>query len=47
VLENLGFRQLLTVWRAQAFVDLLRGRGGWGAMQRKGFQRAAEPAPGG
>jgi len=36
-LESLGFRQILTVWRAGAFVDVLRGRKGWGAMERKGF----------
>jgi cellulose synthase/poly-beta-1,6-N-acetylglucosamine synthase-like glycosyltransferase len=37
ILESLGFRQLLTVWRAGAFVDVLRGRTGWGVMERKGF----------
>src|SRR5262249_28645188 len=30
VLENFGFRQLLTLWRAQAFWDLLRGKKHWG-----------------
>lgn len=38
ILENFGFRQLLTVWRAQGLIDGLRGKKGWGAMQRKGFQ---------
>jgi hypothetical protein len=37
VLESLGFRQLLTIWRAGAFLDVLRGRTGWGFMERKGF----------
>jgi cellulose synthase/poly-beta-1,6-N-acetylglucosamine synthase-like glycosyltransferase len=37
VLESLGFRQLLTVWRSGAFLDVLRGRTGWGVMERKGF----------
>jgi hypothetical protein len=37
ILESLGFRQLLTVWRAGAFLDVLRGRTGWGFMERKGF----------
>jgi cellulose synthase/poly-beta-1,6-N-acetylglucosamine synthase-like glycosyltransferase len=37
VLESLGFRQLLTLWRAQAFWDLIRNGQSWGAMQRKGF----------
>lgn len=37
VLESLGFRQLLTVWRAGAFLDVLRKTKGWGRMERKGF----------
>jgi len=37
VLENLGFRQLLTIWRTKALVDGFRGKGGWGAMQKRGF----------
>ncbi|MDQ6708645.1 MAG: glycosyltransferase family 2 protein, partial [Acidobacteriota bacterium] len=43
IIENLGFRQLLTIWRAQAFVDLLRGNRSWGAMERTGFQKPALP----
>lgn len=39
VLENFGFRQLLTVWRVEGLIDGLKGkRGGWGAMERKGFK---------
>jgi cellulose synthase/poly-beta-1,6-N-acetylglucosamine synthase-like glycosyltransferase len=38
-LENLGYRQLLAFWRFLAFVDLARRRGGWGAMERRGFAR--------
>lgn len=38
LLENLGFRQLLTIWRAQAFLDIWNRKGGWGTMQRRGFQ---------
>ncbi len=38
-----SFRQLLTIWRAQAFVDLLRGNRSWGAMERTGFQKPALP----
>jgi cellulose synthase/poly-beta-1,6-N-acetylglucosamine synthase-like glycosyltransferase len=33
--ENLGYRQLLHVWRIEAFWQLIRG-GEWGAMERKG-----------
>lgn len=37
--ENFGFRQALTVWRAQAFIGVLRGNKNWGKMERKGFQK--------
>jgi len=43
VLENLGFRQLLTLWRAQAFWDVMRGNRSWGVMERQGFQRPGTP----
>ena len=43
VLENFGFRQLLTVWRTQGLIDGLRGKQGWGAMERRGFGKT--PAP--
>ena len=39
--ENLGYRQLTVWWRLRGIVDWLRGRGGWGHLQRKGIQ--AEP----
>lgn len=38
ITENLGFRQLLTVWRTRGLIDGLRGRQGWGAMERRGFR---------
>ena len=37
IAENLGFRQLLTVWRTRGLIDGLRGRQGWGTMERRGF----------
>ena len=37
IIENIGFRQLLTVWRTRGLIDGLRGKKGWGAMERKGF----------
>jgi cellulose synthase/poly-beta-1,6-N-acetylglucosamine synthase-like glycosyltransferase len=37
VLENLGFRQLLTFWRVQGLIDVIRRKKGWGAMERRGF----------
>jgi cellulose synthase/poly-beta-1,6-N-acetylglucosamine synthase-like glycosyltransferase len=38
VLENFGYRQLNTLWRAMAIVSFLRKNRDWGAMERKGFQ---------
>jgi cellulose synthase/poly-beta-1,6-N-acetylglucosamine synthase-like glycosyltransferase len=35
--ENLGYRQLLTVWRVLALVDVARRRRGWGEMRRRGL----------
>jgi cellulose synthase/poly-beta-1,6-N-acetylglucosamine synthase-like glycosyltransferase len=40
IVENLGFRQLLTIWRTRGLIDGLRGKKGWGAMERKGFGAA-------
>jgi cellulose synthase/poly-beta-1,6-N-acetylglucosamine synthase-like glycosyltransferase len=39
VLENFGFRQLVSFWRLTALVELVRGRGGWGVMERRGLAR--------
>jgi cellulose synthase/poly-beta-1,6-N-acetylglucosamine synthase-like glycosyltransferase len=44
LVENLGFRQLLTFWRALAFLDVIRGNKTWGAMERQGLQRRAAEA---
>jgi cellulose synthase/poly-beta-1,6-N-acetylglucosamine synthase-like glycosyltransferase len=38
VLENFGYRQLNTLWRAMAIVSFLRKNSDWGAMERKGFE---------
>jgi len=37
VLENFGYRQLTTWWRAWAIVSYLRKDTSWGAMERRGF----------
>jgi len=38
IVENLGFRQVMTVWRTKALIDALLGRTqGWGTMERRGF----------
>jgi cellulose synthase/poly-beta-1,6-N-acetylglucosamine synthase-like glycosyltransferase len=39
VLENLGYRQLVMLWRLEGFWQLLR-KGEWGAMERKGLSTA-------
>ncbi|MCA1687807.1 MAG: glycosyltransferase family 2 protein, partial [Actinobacteria bacterium] len=43
VLENFGYRQLNTVWRAMAIFSFLRKNTDWGAMERKGFDAAKRP----
>jgi cellulose synthase/poly-beta-1,6-N-acetylglucosamine synthase-like glycosyltransferase len=42
VLENFGYRQLNTVWRAIAIVSFLRRNSAWGAMERRGFRTRRE-----
>lgn len=43
VLENVGYRQLTVVWRLRGIWKYLRGRTDWGAMERRGLNRAATP----
>lgn len=40
ILENFGYRQMNTVWRAWAIVSFLRKNTDWGAMERQGFDPA-------
>jgi len=37
ILENFGYRQINTVWRALAIVSFLRKNTDWGAMEKQGF----------
>jgi YaiO family outer membrane protein len=38
ILENLGMRQLMTIWRTRGLIDGLRKlKKGWGVMERRGF----------
>ena len=37
IAENFGYRQVVTFWRAKAFVDILRKERTWGVMERKGL----------
>ncbi len=41
--ENLGYRQLMHLWRLEGFWQLIR-KGEWGAMERKGFSDPVLPA---
>jgi cellulose synthase/poly-beta-1,6-N-acetylglucosamine synthase-like glycosyltransferase len=40
VLENLGYRQLMTTYRVRGFFSYLRGNKSWGEIQRLGFGTA-------
>jgi cellulose synthase/poly-beta-1,6-N-acetylglucosamine synthase-like glycosyltransferase len=47
VAENFGYHQLHDCWRALGYLDIARGKTGWGAQQRRGFATApleVEPA---
>ncbi|MDG6224613.1 MAG: glycosyltransferase [Candidatus Thermoplasmatota archaeon] len=37
VVENLGFRQLITYWRLRGLIDLMKRKRSWGTMVRKKF----------
>ncbi len=41
VLENFGYRQVLSAMKVKAFWDAIRRRRAWGYMQRRGFQQRA------
>jgi cellulose synthase/poly-beta-1,6-N-acetylglucosamine synthase-like glycosyltransferase len=42
ILENLFYRQYLSVVRAWSLVDYLRGKNEWGAMDKRGFAKAGQ-----
>jgi len=39
ILENFGYRQMLSLFKIKAFWDVIRRRRGWGRMERTGFRR--------
>jgi cellulose synthase/poly-beta-1,6-N-acetylglucosamine synthase-like glycosyltransferase len=43
VFENLGYHQLHDVWRAIGYLDIVRGKTGWGAQPRRGFGTSTDP----
>lgn len=42
VVENLFYRQYLSVVRAKAYLDYLRKKNEWGAMEKRGFAKAEQ-----
>jgi hypothetical protein len=44
LLENFGFRQLMSVLRVRGFLRLLARVGGWGQMERRGLGTGANKA---
>ena len=45
VVENFGYRQILSLLKVKAFWDFLLRRGAWGRMEREGFRPAPPPEP--
>ncbi len=43
VIENFGYRQLVTIWRVKGMAAFLAKKKGWGEMVRKGFDLDSEP----
>jgi cellulose synthase/poly-beta-1,6-N-acetylglucosamine synthase-like glycosyltransferase len=41
-LENLAYRQFISIIRVKAFIDILRGNQEWGVMDKKGFSVAKQ-----
>jgi cellulose synthase/poly-beta-1,6-N-acetylglucosamine synthase-like glycosyltransferase len=39
VIEHLGYRQLMTLFRLKGFVNYLRGHHAWGTVERSGFDQ--------
>ena len=46
VLENFGYRQMLSLFKVKAFWDVVRRRRAWGVMERDGFRPAREARSG-
>jgi len=44
VVENVGYRQMLSLFKIKAFWDVLRRRRGWGRMARTGFRPSPDGA---
>jgi hypothetical protein len=42
VLENFGYRQVMTAYRVRGFWSYLRGNHSWGVIERRGFDPVPE-----
>ncbi len=42
VLENFGYHQLHDIWRTIGYLDIARGKKGWGEQKRRGFAPTAD-----
>ncbi|HEX3031597.1 MAG TPA: glycosyltransferase, partial [Bacillota bacterium] len=43
ILENIGYRQLLSLWRLKGLINYIRGNHKWGDMQRTGLGQNTSP----
>lgn len=43
LVENFGYRQMTTWWRLRGLFSAMRGDSRWGAMERRGLERTADP----
>ncbi len=43
--ETVGYRQMSTWWRVRGVISKIRGKHGWGAMDRRGFGASAKAPP--
>mgnify|MGYP006271759597 FL=1 len=37
-IENLGYRQIHSIWQVSGIIDFIRGNTSWGQMKREGFE---------
>ena len=44
VLENFGYHQLHDIWRTIGYIDIARGKKGWGTQRRRGFTDPGDEA---
>ncbi len=45
LLENFGYRQMISFWRFKGLIEYYLGKRDWGKMEKKGFEQKNEEAP--